>query len=63
MTYDSSDLINTTPTIRTQIQTTNGDCVVVTEARTVEISPLINLQNCLLIRSLTHKLLSVSQLS
>ena len=61
MTYNSSDLINTTPTTHTQIQTANRDCVSVTKTGTVEISPSINLRNCLLIPSLTHKLLSVSQ--
>ena len=56
MTYNSSDLINTTPTTHTQIQTANRDCVSVTKTGTVEISPSINLRNCLLIPSLTHKL-------
>ena len=63
MTYTPSDLFHTTPTTRTQIQTVNGDCVVVTKTGTVQISPSINLRNCLLIPSLTHKLLSVSQLT
>lgn len=63
MTYESFDLLNTTPTIRTQIQIIIGDYINVTNTRTVEISPFINLRNCLLISSLTHQLLYVSQLT
>ena len=62
MTYSSSNLLHTNPTTPTQIQTANGDCVVVTRTGQVQISPSINLKNCLLISSLTHKLLYVSQL-
>ena len=56
MTYDSANLLNTVTSSRTQIQTANRERVDVTRAGTVEISPKINLQNCLLIPSLTHKL-------
>ena len=63
MTYDSSNLIHTTPTTRRQIQIVNRNCVAVTKTSTIEISPFINLRNYLLISSLTHKLLSVSQLT
>ena len=63
MTYDSSDLLNATPTIRTRLQTANGHFVAVTKTENVEISPSINLRNCLLIFRLTHKLLSVSSLT
>ena len=63
MTYDLSDIISPTPTNQTHIQTANGEYVGVTQAGTVDISPLIHLKNCLLIPSLSHKLLSVSQLT
>ena len=46
-----------------QILTANGDCVVVIRTSTVEISPSINLRNCLLSLNLTHKLLFVNQLT
>ena len=63
MTYDPSDIISFKPTSRTHIQTANGECISVTKAGTVDISPSIHLKNCLLIPSLSHKLLSVSQLT
>ena len=48
MTYDPSDLLQTVASSCTQIQTANGERVDVTQAWTVEISPKINLKNCLL---------------
>ena len=41
----------------------NGDCVPVAHAGAVNISPSLHLKNCLLIPTLSHKLLSVSQLT
>ena len=63
MTNDPADLIKITPTPRSKIQTANREYVDITKAGTVEISSSIHLRNCLLIPSLTHKLLSVSQLT
>ena len=63
MTYDSSDIISFKPTSRTHIQTANGECISVTQAGTVDISPSIHIENCLLIPNLSHKLLSVNQLT
>ncbi|XP_057518458.1 uncharacterized protein LOC130799377 [Amaranthus tricolor] len=63
MTYDPSDLISQTHTPRHKIHTANGDFVNVTKAGSVAISPSLQLNNCLLIPKLTHKLLSISQLT
>ena len=63
MTNDPSNLTHAIPSTRAQIQTANRDCVAVIKTGPVEISPPIHFQNCLLIPSLTHKLLSVSQLT
>ena len=60
MSYDLSDLVFTIPTKQTHIQTANGECVRVNNAGPVDISPLLHLTNCLLIPSLSHKLLSIS---
>ena len=63
MTFDPRDFLSTHPTNRTHIQTANGECVPVDQAGHVNISPSLHLKNCLLIPSLSHKLLSVSQLT
>ncbi|XP_057540796.1 uncharacterized protein LOC130818653 [Amaranthus tricolor] len=63
MTFDPSDFVYTHPTNRTHIQTANGACVPVAKAGAVNISPSLHLKNCLLIPNLSHKLLSVSQLT
>ena len=63
MTYDPSDLISQTHTPRHKIQTANGDFVNVTKAGSVVISLSLQLNNCLLISKLTHKPLSISQLT
>ena len=60
MTFDFSDLLSNVPTNRTHIQTANGECIRVTQARTIDISFPIHLKNCLLVPSLSHKLLSIS---
>ena len=62
MTFDPSDFLSTHPTNRTHIQTANGEYVPVARAGPVNISPSLHLKNCMLIPSLSHKLLSVSQL-
>ena len=63
MTYEPSNLFPSTHTPYTQIQTTNGKFVDITCAGTIDISPSIHLNKYLLIRSLTYKLVSVSQLT
>ena len=63
MTFDPNDLLYTHPTNRTHIQTANGACVPVAKAGAVNISSSLHLKNCLLILNLSHKLLSVSQLT
>ena len=63
MTFHPSDLLSSIPTNRTHIQTANEECIDVAQAGAVDISPCINLKNCLLVPSLSHKLLSVSQLT
>ena len=63
MTNNPADLIKITPTPCSKIQIANGEYVDITKAGTVEISSFIHLRNCLLIRSLIHKLLFVSQLT
>ena len=60
MTFDPSDFLSTHPTNRTHIQTANGEYVPVAQPGPVNISPSLHLKNCLLIPSLSHKLLSVS---
>ena len=63
MTFDPSDLLFIVLTSRTQIQTANGECVSVDGARIVDVSPSIQLKNCLFVPNLSHKLLYVSQLT
>uniref|UniRef100_A0A803N1T0 GAG-pre-integrase domain-containing protein n=1 Tax=Chenopodium quinoa TaxID=63459 RepID=A0A803N1T0_CHEQI len=63
MSYDPSDFISFHPTKRTQIQTANGELIPIDRAGKVDVSPNIHLNDCLLIPSLSHKLLSVSQLT
>ena len=63
MTFDSCDLLSTNPKTRTYIQTANGECVSIDQAGLVTISPSLKINNCLLIPSLSHKLLSISQLT
>ena len=59
MTYGPTDLLSTTHTPRTKIQTANGECVEVTKAETIDITSSMQLKYCLLIPNLTHKILSV----
>ena len=63
MTFDSTDLLSNGHTNRTHIQTANGECVNVAQAGTIDISSSIQIKNCLLIPNLSHKLLSISQLT
>ena len=63
MTFDPNDFLTHKSLSRSHIQTANGECVQVLSAGLIDISPSIHLKNCLLISSLSHKLLSVSQLT
>jgi Pol polyprotein len=63
MPFDPSDLLSIVPTSRTHIETANGECVSVDRAGSIDISPSLHLKNCLLVPSLSHKLLSISQLT
>ena len=63
MTFDPRDLLTFVPTSRTHKQTANEEYVRVDSAGSVDISDSIHLQNYLLIPSLSHKLLSVGQLT
>ena len=63
MTNSSQDLLNTMFTPKKHIQTPNGDLVSIKSAGTVNITPNITLKNCLYLPKLSHKLLSISQLT
>ena len=63
MTFDPKDLTSCIPTPHTHIQTANGEYVSVDTAGSVAISDTLHSSHCLLIPSLSHKLLSVSQLT
>lgn len=63
MTYDPNDFISFDKIKKSVIQTTNGECIAVKGTRTINIHPNITLKDCLLVPNLSHKLLSVSQLT
>ena len=63
MTFDPWDLVTLGPKSHTHIQTTNGTCISIDHTASVDISPSIHLNNCLLIPSLSHKLLYISKLT
>ncbi|CAO2841169.1 unnamed protein product [Amaranthus hypochondriacus] len=63
MTYDPKDFISFGKITKPLIQTANGECVTVEGTGTIKINPNITLDNCLLVPNLSHKLLSVSQLT
>ena len=62
MTFDPHDLVSIGDKTRTHIQTANGESVEVHQAGPVHVSSSLHLKNCLLIPSLSHKLLSITQL-
>ena len=61
MTYDASDFSERSSPQRTSIANANGDISLVKRAGTVMISPTLSLTNTIFVPSLSHKLLSVSQ--
>jgi hypothetical protein len=63
MTFDDRDFAEKTPPQRTCVANANGVLSPVTGAGTVTLSPTLSLTHCLLVPSLSHKLLSVSQVT
>ena len=63
MTFDAADFSQTSLPRRTSIANANGVISPVTGAGTVTLSPTLSLSNTLLVPSLSHKLLSVSQVT
>ena len=59
MTFDPHDLLSFGLTSRIHIQTASGENIIVDNAGPVNVTPSIHLQNCLLIPTLSHKLLSL----
>ena len=63
MTYDASDFSARSSPRRTSIANANGDISLVKWAGTVMISLALSLTNILFVPSLSHKLLSLSQVT
>jgi hypothetical protein len=63
MTFDLADLSHYSSPRRTSIANANGVVSPVTGAGSVTLSPSLQLSNTLLVPSLSHKLLSVSQIT
>lgn len=63
MTFDPRDLLSIQIISRTHIQSSNGECIPVDQEGPIDISPSLCIKNCLLIPSLSHKLLFISQLT
>jgi hypothetical protein len=63
MTFDSNDFSHTTLPRRSHVATANGVPCSVTGAGTVTLSPSLSLPHTLLVPSLSHKLMSVSQVT
>jgi hypothetical protein len=63
MTFDETDFSKKSPPRRTCIANANGVLSPVTGAGTVDLSPTLSLTHTLLVPSLSHKLLSVSQVT
>lgn len=63
MTFDHTDFSHRSPPRRTSIANANGVVSPVIGAGSVTLSPSLHLHNTLLVPSLSHKLLSVSQVT
>lgn len=61
MTFGATIFTTTTPPQRTSVANANGGVSLVTRARSMYLSPSLQLSNTLLVPPLSHKLLSVSQ--
>jgi hypothetical protein len=63
MTFDFNDFSHTTLPKQSHVATANGVPCPVTGAGTVTLSPSLSLSYTLLVPSLSHKLMSVSQVT
>jgi hypothetical protein len=63
MTFDDRDFTEKTPPQCTCVANANGVLSPVTGAGTVNLSPTLSQTNCLIVPSLSHKLLSMSQVT
>ena len=63
MTNDLNDIKNIKSTRRTHIQMAYGECIKVEKVGSTDVTSNLKLKNCLFIPSLSHKLLSISQLT
>jgi hypothetical protein len=63
MTFDETDFITRSLPRRTSVANANGVVSPVTGAGTVSLSPSLQLSHTLLVPSLSHKLMSVSQVT
>ena len=63
MSYDPNDFLTRDTPIKTIIKTANGEGIKVSGAGTISLTENLTLKNCLFVPDLSHKLLSVSQLT
>lgn len=63
MTFAATDFTTTSPPRRTSVANANGVVSLITGAGSVYLSPSLQLSNTLLVPSLSHKLLSISQVT
>ncbi|KAH6756426.1 Calcium-dependent lipid-binding family protein [Perilla frutescens var. hirtella] len=63
MTFDASDIVTMTKPLKTHVQTANGTLAPVQGAGTINLSPTLQLSNCLFVPTLSHKLLSISHVT
>ena len=63
MSFDASDFSDVTTTRKKYVQTANGHRIPMQGAGTIQISPTLQIKNCLYVPTLAHKLLSVSHVT
>lgn len=63
MTFAATDFTTTSPPRRTSVTNANGVVSLITGAGSVYLSPSLQLSNTLLVPSLSHKLLPISQVT
>lgn len=63
MTFDKNDLSVQSKPLRKYVQTASGHLTQVKAAGTINISPNMQLSNCLYVPTLSHKLLSISHVT
>ena len=61
--YDTKDFINSTKSQKSSIKMANGEYMNFKGANTINIASQLHLNSCLFVLSLSHKLLSFSQLT